>query len=336
MRRRPLAGTGSTGPGREMRLPVGWENIGQRSISPRLTRDRGLADLAGKGLTLKPETQVVEDQQLKVPLPGSCPASVLQLVEQRSQANPEAAAVTGGGRTLTYGELDRQANRLAHHLRKVGVGPECLVGVYMERSPASVIAALAAFKAGGAYLPLDPALPEERLAFMLADAKVTAVVSSTALSRRVPTGPWVVVDSDERNSGSSAQAGCGPEVEISSGNLAYVIYTSGSTGQPKGVEVTHGSLMNLVAWHVQAFSVNAADRATLQAAVGFDAAVWEVWPYLASGASVAIPEETVRNQPEALRDWLVASGITITFLPTAIAERMLLLRWPQESCCASC
>ena len=314
-----------------MRLPVGWENIGQRSISPRLTRDRGLADLAGKGLTLKPETQVVEVQQLKVPLPGPCPASVLQLVEQRSQANPEAAAVTVGGQALTYGELDRQANRLAHRLRKVGVGAECLVGVYMERSPASVIAALAAFKAGGAYLPLDPTLPEERLAFMLTDAKVTAVVSNAALSRRVPKGPWVVVDSGERNSGASALTIHGPEVEISPGNLAYVIYTSGSTGQPKGVEVTHGSLMNLVAWHVQAFSVNAADRATLQAAVGFDAAVWEVWPYLASGASVAIPEETVRNQPEALRDWLVASGITITFLPTAIAERMLQLHWPQET-----
>lgn len=280
---------------------------------------------------MKPETQLVEDQQLKTPSRGSSPASVLQLVEQRSQANPEAAAVTGSASPLTYGELDRQANRLAHHLRKLGVGPECLVGVYMERSPESVIATLGIFKAGGAYLPLDPSLPEERLAFMLADAKVTAVVSTATLNKRLPQGPWAVVNSDDLNSASAGHGSHGPRVEISPDNLAYVIYTSGSTGQPKGVEITHGSLMNLVAWHVRAFNVNAADRATLQAAVGFDAAVWEVWPYLASGASVAIPDETVRNHPEALRDWMVANGITITFLPTAIAERMLLLQWPKKT-----
>jgi amino acid adenylation domain-containing protein len=280
---------------------------------------------------VKPEAQLIEDQQLKIPTPNSDAVSVLQLVEQRSQANPEAAAVIGSAPALTYGEMDRQANRLAHHLRKLGVGPECLVGIYMERSAASVIAALATFKAGGAYLPLDPSLPEERLAFMLADAKVTAVVSSAALRRRLPKGPWAVVNSDELNSGSSAHTSQESQVEISPDHLAYVIYTSGSTGQPKGVEVTHGSLMNLVGWHVRAFGISAADRATLQAAVGFDAAVWELWPYLACGASVAIPEEAVRNHPEALRDWLVASGITVTFLPTAIAERMLQLQWPAKT-----
>ena len=202
----------------------------------------------------------------------------------------------------------------------------------MERSLTSVVAALATFKAGGAYLPLDPALPEERLAFMLADAKVTAVIASEALSTHLPRGPWTVVNADEFNSDSSTYPREeSAEVEIAAQNLAYVIYTSGSTGQPKGVEITHGSLMNLVSWHVRAFGVNAADRATLQAAVGFDAAVWELWPYLASGASVAIPEESVRNQPEALRDWLVANEITITFLPTAMAERMLALTWPAKT-----
>ena len=279
---------------------------------------------------MEPETRVVEDQQLKIASPGSGFTSVLHLVEQRSQANPEAAAVIGA-ETLSYGELNSQATRLAHHLRKVGVTSECLVGVYMERSPASVIAALATFKAGGAYLPLDPSLPDARLAFMLADAKVTAVVSGAALCQRLPRGPWAVVNSDDLDSVASAEENEGLKNEILPDHLAYVIYTSGSTGQPKGVEITHGSLMNLVAWHVRAFNVNAEDCASLQAAVGFDAAVWELWPYLASGASVAIPKETVRNHPEALRDWLVASGITITFLPTAIAERMLLLPWPRQT-----
>jgi amino acid adenylation domain-containing protein len=280
---------------------------------------------------VKPEAQVVEDQQLKIPAPSWNPSSVLQRVEHRAQANPDAAAVVTGVGTMTYGEMNRRANRLAHHLRTLGVGPEKLVGIYMERSAASVVAALATFKAGGAYLPLDPALPEERLAFMLADAKVAAVIASEALSARLPKGPWTVVNADEFNSASSMYPCEESEVEISAENLAYVIYTSGSTGKPKGVEITHGSLMNLVSWHVRAFGVNAADRATLQAAVGFDAAVWELWPYLASGASVAIPEESVRNQPEALRDWLVANEITITFLPTAMAERMLSLTWPAKT-----
>jgi amino acid adenylation domain-containing protein len=277
------------------------------------------------------ETPLVEDPQLRTPSAGPSPASVLQLVEQRSHAHPEAAAIVGSAVTLTYGELDGQASQLAHFLRQLGVGPECVVGVYLERSPASVIAALATFKAGGAYLPLDPALPEQRLAFMLADAKVKVVVSSPTLRSRVPLGPWTVIDSDELNAGTSGNGCRGPVVDLSPDNLAYVIYTSGSTGQPKGVEVTHGNLMNLVAWHVRAFNICADDRATLQAAVGFDAAVWELWPYLACGASVAIPDEKVRNNPEALLDWLVASGITITFLATAIAEQLLLLKWPRKS-----
>jgi amino acid adenylation domain-containing protein len=280
---------------------------------------------------VKPEAQLVEDQELKIPAPSWNPSSVLQWVEHRAQVNPDAAAVMSGAGTMTYGEMNRQANRLAHHLRTVGVGPEKLVGIYMERSAASVVAALATFKAGGAYLPLDPALPEERLAFMLADAKVTAVIASEWLSARLPQGPWAVVNAENVMASPLVCVCQEREVEISAENLAYVIYTSGSTGQPKGVEITHGSLMNLVSWHVRAFDVNPTDRATLQAAVGFDATVWELWPYLASGASVAIPEESVRNHPEALRDWLVANETTITFLPTAMAERMLALAWPAKT-----
>ena len=280
---------------------------------------------------MNPETPLVDAPQLKNSSPGSVTASVLQLVEERSQANPDAAAIISSAQTLTYGELNAQANRMAHRLRKCGVGPECVVGLYMERSPAAVVAALATFKAGGAYLPLDPALPEQRLAFMLSDANVAAVVTSAALRSRLPRGAWKVINSDESDLQESTADLRAPESDVAPDSLAYVIYTSGSTGQPKGVEVTHGNLMNLVGWHRQAFNVSADDRAALQAAVGFDAAVWELWPYLASGASVSIPDETVRNHPEALRDWLVAARITITFLPTAIAERMMSLDWPKSS-----
>ena len=113
--------------------------------------------------------------------------------------------------------------------------------------------------------------------------------------------------------------------------LAYVVYTSGSTGSPKGVLVEHAGLMNLVAWHQRAFEITAADRGTQVASPGFDAAAWEIWPYLAAGASVHVPPVTVRADPQALRDWLVAEAITVSFLPTALAEQVSLLPWPSAA-----
>lgn len=287
---------------------------------------------------MNPETGMIEGQR-KNPARSDSALTVLQLVEQRSKETPEAVAVISGAGTsrLTYGELNRQAEQLAGRLRALGIGPERVVGVYMERTPASVIAALAAFKAGGAYLPLDPALPEQRLAFMLDDAKVTAVVSNASLASRLPKGAWTIVCAESLGSGAASSAGTSSAsraetfTEVSPENLAYVIYTSGSTGQPKGVEVTQANLLNLIAWHLRAFDVTRNDLASIQAAVGFDAAVWDLWPYLACGATIVIPDEAVRNQPEALRDSLLANGITITFVPTAMAERLLALRWPKKS-----
>jgi len=276
---------------------------------------------------LKPEAQLFEDRQPKTSLPDGARACVPQLVAQWAQATPQATAVSSGAEMLSYEALDRRANRLARHLRGLGVGADRLVGVYLERSPESVIAALAVFKAGGAYLPLDPALPAERLAYMLTDANVSAVITHAGLSANLPQGEWPVVAFDgfeAEHAGSSTES---LEVEVLPEHLAYVIYTSGSTGRPKGVEIEHSSLLNLVQWHVKTFGITPTDRASLQAAVGFDAAVWELWPYLASGASVCIPEPAVRNHPEALRDWLIANGITVTFLATALAEQMLLLPW---------
>src|SRR5262249_45314038 len=114
----------------------------------------------------------------------------------------------------------------------------------------------------------------------------------------------------------------------SADDLAYVIYTSGSTGQPKGVEITRRGLENLTAWHQKAFQVTPADRATLLASVGFDAAIWELWPYLAAGASVHIADEALRNQVGPLRDWLVQQKITISFVATPLAELLLQIDWP--------
>lgn len=255
---------------------------------------------------------------------------VPQLVAAQARAHPHTRALIACSKILTYSELDGRANQIAHYLHSFGVGPETLVGICLERSIAQVVSALGILKSGGAYLPLDPAYPAERLAFMLKDAQAPVLLTKRQFGERLPPGKWKVIDLDMDESQILRYPADSPEHTASGKNLAYVIYTSGSTGLPKGVEITHDSLLNLVRWHQGAFSVTPSDRATQLASPGFDAAVWELWPYLTAGASVSLPGDGVLDEPEALRDWLVAQGITITFVPTPLAEGMLALNWPSN------
>ena len=268
---------------------------------------------------------------------------VPQLVSLRAEEMPDAPALSTGAQTLTYAELNNLANQIAHYLISLGVGKEngvgsdALVGLCLDRSLAGVVSALAVLKAGAAYLPLDPAYPLERLAFMLNDAKPRILITSSAMARQLPAGPWKIIAIDnlgeiDRTAPAIArQPTSSPAIDVNSEQLAYVIYTSGSTGRPKGVEIKHASLMNLVAWHQQAFEITTEDRASLLAGVGFDAAVWETWPYLTAGASLHLPGEATRLSPERLRDWLVTERITVSFLPTALAERVMTLEWPAHT-----
>lgn len=257
--------------------------------------------------------------------------SVTRLVTAHAASAPESLAVTAGAERLTYAELDMRSNQLAEHLRALGAGPDSLVGILLERSLASVVSSLAVLKAGAAYLPLDPASPPDRLAFMLRDSGISAVITRQGLSDKLVAGAWNVIKVDADRDRIASYSGRIFDAEADSSHLAYVIYTSGSTGQPKGVEITRAGLENLIAWHLKAFRVRATDRASLLASVGFDAAVWELWPYLAAGASVHIPEESVRNQVEPLRDWLVVQKITVSFVPTPLAELLIQVDWPEAS-----
>jgi amino acid adenylation domain-containing protein len=285
--------------------------------------------------TVNPSSSIAEIRVGRV-LSAEGDGCVHEFVARRAAENPNALAVAGtqvagAQEELSYGELERRANRLANYLRANGVEQNVVVGLYLDRSPAMVVAALAILKAGGAYVPLDPIHPVERLAFMLQDAGASLVVSKTRWAEGFPAGEWKVVTLDGDAEKISSQSDIAPQSGVGGEDLAYIIYTSGSTGKPKGVELIHSGLANLVAWHERAFQVTAADRASAQSALGFDAAVWEMWAYLACGASLHMPDEKVRNDAAALRDWMVARRITISFAATVMAEQLLRLDWPVET-----
>ncbi|HEU4561408.1 MAG TPA: non-ribosomal peptide synthase/polyketide synthase [Longimicrobium sp.] len=275
--------------------------------------------------------QVVEEwNRTLVEYPtGAC---IHALVAARAERTPEALAVVYGEDALTYHQLDARANQLARRLVGLGAGPEVRVGICLERSPGMVVAMLAVLKAGAAYLPLDPAYPADRLAYMLGDSGARVLVTKASLRGLLPAEGvrTVLVDADAAE--IAAQPDVAPRVSAASDSAAYVIYTSGSTGTPKGVEVTHRALLNLVHWHREAFAITEADRATQLAGLGFDASVWELWPYLASGAAVhLVPDEETRTSPAALGSFLLGRRITIAFAPTPLAEALLALEWPAEA-----
>jgi amino acid adenylation domain-containing protein len=255
---------------------------------------------------------------------------VHHLIEGQAKARPDATALIAGEKRISYRELESRANELAHLLRFCGIGTETLVGLCMQRSIELAVGALAILKAGGAYVPLDPSYPANRLSLILQDAQVSLVLTQPDVSEQVPQGPWqrIILPRDTTDSFSHPIAP--PVISTKPDNLAYIIFTSGSTGRPKGVQISHANLLNLIQWHCDAFAVTPADKATMHASPGFDASVWELWPHLAAGASVQIVDEAVRTTPELLRDWMVSNGITISFLPTALAEAIIDLPWPAQ------
>jgi amino acid adenylation domain-containing protein len=255
-------------------------------------------------------------------------SSVPEMVAAQAASTPSRPAIIDGERSLTYSALAARAHGLARRLTALGAGREHVVALLLPRSADLVVGALATLRAGAAYTPLDPAAPPERIAAMLEDAQPAAVITRQALGARLPRGPWttIVLDADPPDAEPVPPATPQPRPEPS--DLAYVIYTSGSTGRPKGVEITHGGLLNLVRWHHAQFALTPADRAPLMASPGFDASVWEMWPYLTAGASLHVPDELTRVDAEALRDWLVATEITLAFVATPLAERLVALPWP--------
>ncbi len=254
-----------------------------------------------------------------------------RLIAQQARTTPSTLAVVDGKDALTYEELETRSSELAARLQMRGVSRDVVVGVCAERSIAFVVGALGVMKAGGAYLPLDPTDPKARLAFQVRDAGASIVVTADSSKSGFSIAPEQVFHSGENGTLLAPSHPGSISVDTNGDALAYVIYTSGSSGTPKGVEITHASLSNLISWHCEAFDVTTADRASFLSGVGFDAAVWELWPYLAAGATVCVAPNSVVREPEALRDWLLRHHITVSFTPTPLTECLMELEWPQET-----
>jgi amino acid adenylation domain-containing protein/non-ribosomal peptide synthase protein (TIGR01720 family) len=254
----------------------------------------------------------------------ACPQEPLvhELFAAYTLQQPAAVAVASRQRQMTYGELEAKSNRLAHHLRALGVGPEVLVAICTDRTLERVVGIVATLKAGGAYVSLDPTYPHERLAFLLEDARAPVLLTEERFVEGLPaSGARILcLDGCELLSGredAPPQSGVRPD------HLAYVVYTSGSTGRPKGVEIPHAGLMNLVRWHQDLYAVRPGDRGTQVASPAFDASIWELWPYLAGGASLYLPDEETRLSSPGMIRWWSETGITLAYLMTPLAEGVL-------------
>jgi amino acid adenylation domain-containing protein len=242
-----------------------------------------------------------------------------ELFEAQAARTPGAVAVVFEGAELTYGALNGRANRLAHHLAGLGVGPETRVGICLERGTETIVSVLAVLKAGGAYVPLDPAYPAERLAFVLADAAVPVLVTQESLRAALPAGHGVaVVSVDGDGERIAAESEQNPERGVSPDHLAYVIHTSGSTGTPKGVMVSHRGVPNLARVAAARIGIDGASRVLQFASLSFDAAVWEVFSALLAGATLVLaPREKLLPGP-GLLETLRRGRVTVATLPPSV------------------
>ncbi|MFO0762662.1 MAG: amino acid adenylation domain-containing protein [Byssovorax sp.] len=234
-----------------------------------------------------------------------------ELFEAQVDRTPDALALTCEGKSLSYRTLDEQANRLAHHLRALGVGPDTLVGLSIDRSLAMVIGILGILKAGGAYLPLDPEYPPERLAFMVEDSKIQVLVQGTVREGAVPTHQAKVVRLDDEGTEFAHQPSARPGPTSKANNLCYVIYTSGSTGKPKGALVEHQNVARLFAATDAWYRFNPDDVWTLFHSYAFDFTVWELWGALLYGGRLVVVPYWVSRAPDAFYKLLLDEKVTV-------------------------
>ncbi|WP_147467991.1 AMP-binding protein, partial [Pseudomonas coronafaciens] len=239
-------------------------------------------------------------------------------IEDQVGARGDATAVVFAGDSLTYAELNRRANQLAHHLIKLGVQPEVKVGIAVERSLDMVIGLLGILKAGGAYVPLDPELPAERLAYMVRDSGIELLLTQSTMINRIPDISSLqavsldVVDLHEQSTEN-------PDVVLHGENLAYVIYTSGSTGRPKGAANRHCALYNRLVWMQEAYQFDDLSIVLQKTPFSFDVSVWEIFLPLATGGRLVVANPGDHRDPQRLVELVREQQITtLHFVPSML------------------
>lgn len=261
------------------------------------------------------------------------PTILHKLFEKQAAATPNAMAVHAKDARLTYHMLDQQANQLAHYLRARGVGPEVLVGINMQRSVEVVVAMLGVLKAGGAYVPLDPTYPQNRLAFMVADAGAPIVLTHQHVTSQFGDQPVQLIDLNQEWEAITQESVDAPDTTVRPEHPAYVIYTSGSTGNPKGVVIPHSAICNYTQWSQRAYPLYASDRVLQKTALSFDVSVAEFYPTLLVGAQLVMAEPDALMDgaylAKAIREWQIT---TLYMVPSVL---QLLVEQPDLAECNS-
>jgi len=285
----------------------------------------GIVANPGERLADLPMLTATERQQLLIgwnDTQTDYPANqcIHQLFEAQAEHSPDAIAVRVADQHFTYQELNKGSNQLAHYLQKLGVGPEVLVGLWMEQSSEAVAGMLGILKAGGAYVPLEPTYPLERLRFMLEDAQVSVLLTHQRFADQLECGTNVVcLDRDWQAIAQESEEN--PSSQVGADNLAYVIYTSGSTGKPKGVAVTHRAVSRLVC-NTNYVQLEPTDKVAQVANISFDAATFEIWGALLNGAQLVGMRRDVTLSPPDFTAQIQQQQISVLFLTTALFNQI--------------
>ncbi len=270
-------------------------------------------------LTVAEEEQIVV-QWNRTQTEFACRASIEELFEANVSKTPEAIALEYGTTSWTYRQLNERSNQLAHYLRSLGVGPEVLVGICVERSPDMVVGLLATLKAGGAYVPLDPAYPQERLAFMLQDSRAPVLLTQARLIERLPSHQSRVVCLDSDWPQIAQHGTANVAVDTHPEHLAYVIYTSGSTGKPKGVLIDRRAITNQLLWRIGQYGLDSRDVFLQKTTFTFDVSVWELLLPPMLGARMVLLRPGAEKEPLELAAAIERSQVSVIhFVPSMLA-----------------
>jgi amino acid adenylation domain-containing protein len=254
-------------------------------------------------------------------------ATVAELIERQAARTPQAVAVVGSGETWTYDQLNRAANRIAHHLQSCGVGPESLVAISTERTPRMLAALVGIWKAGGAYVPLDPSFPADRLAYMLENSQAAVLITERGVRDRLPAYGGRIVRLDDDWQAIERESDANPIPSADAENLAYILYTSGSTGKPKGVEIPHRAVVNFLSSMAKRPGLTAGDAVLAITTLSFDISVLELYLPLTVGAKVVLASRSQAADGQWLAANIAPLGVNVLQATPATYRLLLAAGW---------